>query len=835
MRKRLTAFALALIIMLNLLLFAGCKGKDNTLENTEEYITRGQWVAMLAEAFALDTYREATPYYTDIDNHHELFQSVQATSEWGFLSIYQDSTLDADTPATRAEVASTAAFAAGFKPKESSFDENNQFVSEPSIEYAIAHSIIENKDLSGFMTEEECESVIERAKEVYLNGGGEDKASVVYNENLIDLKNVTPNSIEVAENSVTFLGNTTAGVTQDSTGTLTASIQTEDGIVQVHVGDVFVTLPAENGQTEVAYKVVSIEETDRGITFTTETPTLGDLYDELVLHTTLVLDESCITWAEGVTVSPPSPTSLTRRGQAGEHQIQLLSDYSEEKPIKADYLSNRTSGIDSLKYQNTWKIELGNGEIKLSGDDISSFLEPSGALEALENSNFIYQDVPDISDFSEPDAPDPSHFPRPDTSDSPHSTSSDAPDSSDSPVSDTSWSKELDSEEKFAEGHYKIEGSISLGIEVTPDIEYHKRNLLGLETPWPESASMAVKSNIVTDLTVKGDLSGKTKLCEISIPTPIAGLTVDGTLFLAADLNGSVQAEIEFENINRVEWQTPLNFRHLPGKNTATPNVEALVELSFGPSVSLSLCALSVDIISAELTTTANVATKGTLEGECKEYIQDGVTMRDYTESIRLKSDLYLPIISLTASGPEYLADTFDLKETWELVKQEEALAFPLWNKAYPFWQMTVTLGPDGEIVDPMDTLLSDLQSGDFSAFAGTYTALTEYNQGYGITSCPDITLNADGSITGGYLTFSWGDTQEYAGTPPTSVVRGDDNGWGEGTFQCFVATYYNEGFEQNEYYIIFPAGTLDNTNATYISYIFAGGGIMDIRYTKVD
>lgn len=801
MKKRLSAFALAFVMLFGLLPLSGCKDIDNGPEDTGAYATRGQWISMLAEAFALDTYRESTPYYTDIGGSHDLFPAIQATSEWDILSIFQGDTLNADEPVTRSEVASTAAFAAGFKPEDSSFDESGQYISGPSIDYAIAHGLVEAGDLSGFMSEEECTAVIELAKSLYLNGDGEEKVSVIYNKNIVDLTKTDPNSIEITENSVTFLREVSGTVTQNGTGALTASIQTEDGIIELHVGDTFIAPPMEGQQTGSAYRVTSIEEMNRGITVTTELPDLGDLFDELVLHTTLSLDESYITWADGVTVSPATPDPLSQNGQSSGYNIEVLPTRLAAHSTKADYLSNNALESNTYKKSIIKQITLGKGAFDLLKGDMSSVLKFSDALEALDFSNFTYEGTPSISDFIMPTE---------------------------------SWEKKL-TREKKSPADYKIEGTISLDLEVTPDIEYHKWGLFGIEVPWPESASLTVNSNIATALKVEGSLEGSYEIARISIPTAIPGLTIDGSLSLFVGLNRAIQAKVEFQNVNRVEWQTPLNFRHASEGKKATQSVQALSDLTFGPDLSLSACAFSVPIVGLGLKLSGDVNATGTLVGTCTEHIQDGTTTREYAEAIHLQSGIYFPLISLTASGPESLADAFGMQKTWDIVDQEKAHYIPLWDKEYPLWSQTVEIGPDGEIIDPAEKMLSDLQNGDFSSIAGTYAADMQYAQNYDCT-CPDITIDESGTVTGGGMIYSWGYTQEYAATPPISVVPGDD-GWGTGTFQCFVMR--QEDF--SEYYIIYPAGVpdirsnSDHSDVVRIRYVIADGGIADMIYTKAD
>lgn len=819
MSKRIVVVGFVLTLIFNLCLFVGCSKNSakSENENKDSYVVRGQWVTMLAETFNLDTYQETTPYYTDIDSNSELFPYVQSSKEWDVLSIYQGETFDAETPVTRREVASTAAIAAGFRAEESSFDPKGQFIEEPSVNYAMKHNIVENKELSDRMTSEECEAVLENAKNIYLNGDGEEKISVKYNENIVDLKKVRPNFIDVdeTEHTVTFLNDVLASVVQDDTGTMIASIQTMDKTVDVREGDVFITLPIQGQRAGIAYKILSMEENDRGVTFQVKTPTLGDLYDELVYHTTISLDESHITWADGVTVSPVSSNDLLQNGQANEFHIELLSNRSEEY-----YSNNQAVEIDDLTYYKNWNIKMGNEAVKATEKDKieQDILAFSSALEKLDFSNFKIDHKPSVSDFIKPTE---------------------------------SWTKSLPKEEKYAKG-YKIEGNLSLNLKVTPDIEYNK--LLFLD--YPESASLTVESSIGTDLSIEGSLSEEYTIATICIPTAIEGLTIDGTLSLCMDLNGSVQAKLEFQNKNRVDWKAPIDFRRAEDSRNFHKEVQALVDLSIGPNVSLDLRAFSINIIGTDLNVSGNVSATGTLEGKCTERIEGGTTTKNYTESIRLQSDIYLPIISLTARGPDFLADNFDIKKEWEIIGKDKAAHFTLSNYTHPLWEATVILNSSGEIIEEEESTsfskaLTSFQNGDFSSIAGTYTANMEYAPYYGFSSCPDIELAKDGTVTGGGFT-SYGYTQKFAAIPPTSVNAGDDT-WGNGTLVCTIENIpgnpiQEDGVEyeviggHNETYIVYPPGVsafdgafTEDLNKVRIRYVIIDGGVEDMIYTKID
>lgn len=148
--------------------------------------------------------------------------------------------------------------------------------------------------------------------------------------------------------------------------------------------------------------------------------------------------------------------------------------------------------------------------------------------------------------------------------------------------------------------------------------------------------------------------------------------------------------------------------------------------------------------------------------------------------------------------------------------------------------------------------LWAAFQNGDFSYIAGTYTAHAEYAQGYG-AECPDINISETGVVTGGGLVYSWGSNQEYAGTPPVSIQKGEESNWGEiaqaGSFVCSIK--YEEGTfipeagiydgQHNEFYIIYPPevpsqnGLSEDISKIRIRYVIVSGGVEDMIYTKND
>ena len=239
MKRKIVSLLLAITLMVSLLPLSGCGD-----QNDEEAVTRGEWITMLSETFGLDSYTEETPYYSDITNDSNLFSYVQSAAEWDVLSIFTDDTLEPDEKVTLEEVASTAAISAGCDVSESQFDDKGNFDADASINYAVQYGILESdKGLSKKATLEQCEAALSAAQSVYLNTPIEEKVYVAADENVVDLTGLNNELLEMEGDRITIPSEYLGGTVLGTSGDLKATIDTGNGIVEVGVGEVFVTAP----------------------------------------------------------------------------------------------------------------------------------------------------------------------------------------------------------------------------------------------------------------------------------------------------------------------------------------------------------------------------------------------------------------------------------------------------------------------------------------------------------------------------------------------------------------------------------------------------------------
>jgi len=637
---------------INLFPLSGCGNKD---EN--EKVTRGEWITMLSESFGMDTFTDETPRYSDIAAGTALFPYVQAAAEWDVLSIFTDERLDADKAVTREETASTAAIAAGCKVLEEQFDSKGEFDSSASIAYAVEHGILENdKGLSKKMTAEECEAMLSAAHSAYLNAPIEEKVHVTADENLVDLTDLDTDLLDLSDNRLTIPAAYSGGVVQEPTGELKAEVDTGHGVVEVGVGEVFVTAPTTENPAGLAYKVSSIEETEGEIILTTEEPTLYDLYEELDVHETVHVDPSNVIWLVG-DGSTAGAQGISTVGNNTYH-LELLSTRSEN-PKAA--LLGKTYDFSGFSRDFEW----GSGSFEKNWSNHSSSVIGSGeGAQALSKSNFVYDDTPSIEDFN---------------------------------GSTDSWNKKLEVDNSFS-GGYKITGNITINaITVGTEVEYKRTKWL--EIPYGvEYASLQISSDISSTLKLEGNLSERLHIATVPVPIAATGLSVGIDLYLYANAKGELIVTASLGSQARVEYAGG-KLKH-GADSTANASVEANIEISFGAELSATLEALGIiNIVDVGAKAGGLVTASAHVSGSCKASEDDSATKLTYQESLSIQADLYVPTVNLYAGGSDTLIGKLGLSGSWDIMTRDNgAKHINLVNYEWVFWEETVLTDKDGDI-----------------------------------------------------------------------------------------------------------------------------------------
>lgn len=703
MRKRLIVLTLVLSMLVNLL--AGC-GTDGDAQQEsvppdgtespqgEAVVTRGEWITMLAGAFALVDPQTDTPYFSDVNEGDEIFDYVQSSVEWGVLQASQD-TFSPQDPVTRRTVAETASAAAGFGLGVD--DETGAVVSnldpDAAVAYAQEYRIIEaGLDLDGTMTRAECLAALEAARAAYVNTPSEEEQmDVVVSASLVDFTTLG-DRLEISGQQLRIISG--AAVVENADGSQSVIVEAGTSTVELSVGSVVVTPATALDPAGVAYKISAIQGDGDGVIFDTVVPELGDLYDELSINTTVSADPSDIIWADGVSATP------VVSGQPGEYQITLLS--SAPKAVPLDNLFNQS-------------FSFGNGAEKIWTNQNSSALGTTVGAQALENSNFVYTDTPSIEDFGGSTDP---------------------------------WTKNLEIENKFTAG-YNISGNITVSrIDVSPKIEFKKTWGIPYGV---KSASVTVKSNITSTLTITGNLSNELLIGTVPIPIGPTGLTVSVELYLYANASGMLEVRAALSPTAKVEYAGG-SFKQ-SASCTAEPHAELAIEVDFGASLQTALRALGMTVVDAGIQAGATVTAGAYVGGNCTVGEENGMVKSVYQQFMNLEADLYYPIISVSVSG-------LGKNKSWDIISKDGAQHLELVREEWIFWEETV-LTEDDEVVS------SKVEEGD-EALAGASDEAKLDLDVYMITFTDDTTRQL--TVTQGNGEVLWS-----SDNPVTAVV--DSNG----------------------------------------------------------
>ena len=789
MRKRIIALFLAGCMILSL---ASCKGKDpaeetrpdSTAGQAGEAVTRGQWITMLADAFGLDTYESAEPYYTDIQAGNPLFAAVQSTAEWGILDALSGEQFAADKAITREEVAATAALTAGFEQSDGT----------SAVDYALQRGIITSTDdLSGDATRNECEDALSTARSVYLSVPAEEIIEVERNPKLEIAKLDSDISSTLSETGSFTVPN--ERIIETEGDHITVNMNGE--AVKIGLRSIILTEPSARHPFGEARKVERINFFGSFFTLDTTAPELGELYDKLIVHAAADADLSNIILENGVSVASAQANGLAFSNGA-EYHVSLLSGAGETPQItrlgETGFVGGKSFPIERSDgdFEKTWTRKnsgvLGDGE----------------GAKILDASNYVYDKTPSREDFH---------------------------------GSTDSWTEKLGTENKFSAG-YKITGNITINrITVTTDVEYVKNNIWGMDIP--QSASLQIDSDIVSTLKLEGNLSGSIEIAEIPMPIAATGLTVTVGLNLYVDASGSVQVQAVIENTAKAEWKPHAQPKHTADSNVET-KAEAAIDIAFGADLSASLNALGIVIMDVGVKAGGELAADAYVDGKCEVKESDDTTTMTYTESMRVTTNLYAPIASLYIGGEDSLIAKAGISDTWDIIGKSTANTYPLIDEEWVFWSETVTLDKNGNVIDTEtttageaesgdDDLFAQLQRGDFSAFAGTFMPAGIYHDMYGGgQQLPDLVLHEDGTISGGLVYGS------YSTEKPT-VSKNED-----GSYLCQLF-YQDEDYQ--EYYIIYPEGVIGPnpyiyndpllTSSVYIHCFSFDGGALDIIYYR--
>ncbi len=83
MKQRISSIILIVTLLLGS--FSGLEGCGKQQVENSAYITQGEWISLINDAFGMYSYLEDTPYYTNIDRNNPYFEQIQIAREWDVI------------------------------------------------------------------------------------------------------------------------------------------------------------------------------------------------------------------------------------------------------------------------------------------------------------------------------------------------------------------------------------------------------------------------------------------------------------------------------------------------------------------------------------------------------------------------------------------------------------------------------------------------------------------------------------------------------------------------------------------------------------------------------
>lgn len=658
MKKRLIAWLLVLSTLLGLL--PGCGNDNNDPSNGEatenipqgqgpgpeqlsspaHYITRGEWIGLLAQDMGMDEYLGESAYYTDISASSELYPYVQSSYEWGVLALETDSAFRPDEMATREFVAITAILSIG----ELSVEEGA--AKDEILANATANGVVESSDWSGGVKIMEALNALEVTKKLYISLAEAEIIDVTFLDDILDLTGNADGQIVVSGSQVTMPAEMAANL---------------------DVGSVFIGPATAENPYGVAMKVTSVNGDGEYVYLETEEPDLGEVFDEINLHATGVPDADNIVVSEGVTLSSVTPADLSGTGHMG--QITSLSSRSSKtseiqakpmaKGLSAELTVNFTKGTVSVKPgwdDNSVSVErLIPPELRAAGD-----IGMSPDLGKLfERSLFTAKSIP-IKDVN-----------------------------GNVMVDKDGLEQVIQVSDKFS-GSYEVTGTVALSdIYVTATVEFKK--FWGIPTGL-KRVVIELNYEASASLNFKGEIGEEISLAFMPIPIG-GGFSVNAEFVLHFNAEGEVSVSAKIGKNVKFEYSDG----NIKKTQTGTQSVtgEFAVKAETGVGFKATLEALGIDVIDAEISALVELNVKSGLKYAEEEKREVSGTTETITTTqkvfIYLTTQASAPVVKLSVGTKETLANKLNIKGTWTLLSAENApLQWkPEWaNKEWPLIEL---------------------------------------------------------------------------------------------------------------------------------------------------
>lgn len=681
--KRRVALVLAAALLVGCMSsFGGC-GKPK-----EEYLSRAEWIILLAERFGLDDYTTEEPVFSDVGQEDACYTGLQSCADWGIVSGGESGEFYPDTEVQTDFAIETALLAAGAELTE-----------DEAFEFAVQQGILENDGYAATksrVTLQRAQEILDWAVELYLEQPFEEYTNVVLKEDMIDLSGEADEITAVSDH--VFLLSETIGS-------------------DVARGDIILLPGGEEDPFGVAGKVESVEvKEDGSCQVTVSEPEIGEVCEELEIAATAVPRAEDVILADGVTWATPA---AARQNQTDVCCLRRLSELDGNGTLqdaaRVDGLDlafevNLTSGKLSITPQ--WDSFFGRGEsVKVGGEfpySSSSNYKPFEKESTIPDRSLFgpdpYDNTKDIEAYKRGDITREDLCAR---------------------LRETKQrKKDAEMVSKFTAG-YEITGTVKLE-DFYLQLETKLDKVFGIPVGI-KSFSVEVNSKVEASLSIKGKL--KEELTIARVPVVICpGVTTNVSIKLCAEMNGEITVKATIENNTKTEYAKGKTKK--AASQSSSLSGKASVKLDAGPQLTATLRVLGIDILDASvfLGIRFKGKTEVSLNTDFQETEDSIIISRETHFENRVEG--FVPIVTLKiGTQGKTLAKKLKLSFTWEIIGEKTAYRFDILPPIDEvIWSETMTLPKNPEEGGPDDTEESgEPDGGEIPGDRSAYLTIDRY------------------------------------------------------------------------------------------------------------
>lgn len=646
----------AVILMFTMLagMMVGCSNKTVKKDNDETYLTRAEWISLLAEAMNMNTYDNATPYYKDVDSSNEIFDAVQACREWNVLSESEE--FKPDDIATYGFMATTAVLASeGEYSSGSDADDESGQIIDYARSTGILSSGITDKDLRNGITYDDAVMALRTAAMIYTVLSDEEK-------------NKEPEcNVQTEDNVKDYRENSSLFISAQEGEYVIAS----DSIDMFKEGNIFIAPADKENPSGLAQKVSTVRDNGDGTaTVESSTPEFEEVFKEFELQGCIPLELSGAELNDGFSIA------------MDDSDIFYTSYDKNNNSNTASFIDTATSNNneymakDKLEHSYTIKIDYSDDAGKKSfnftaddtyASDVFSKITSSTKFSHKLQSNTVDADPSEkIKEDDKKLEENIEKYSKGEITDDELLNSWD--DYTDDVIKDNNKKKEI----------FVISGELTLSdIYIKPEINFNKKGVVfsGIKD-FSVDMGEKVKLSVKTQGKIEKDIPIFIGKIYYVVPAaPVISVGID--LYLNVGVDGQITLSYEIDNSVKVNYENKKWKSSSTSKTTK--EAKASVDFYIGPKIKVTLkgFGLSVADVSAVIKVDGEGSASLTRETSVTENSDNYIITRKWT--IKPKLVLYIPLVTLEiGTDDKSLLSKAKIKYKADVIRKTSALCIKL-------------------------------------------------------------------------------------------------------------------------------------------------------------